>query len=68
MRNIPKKKVIAARNLEDWTKFTSQNNDKTNIFFEQNKFFFKRDIFVLPCGMATRINSQLLVYRLYRSV
>jgi hypothetical protein len=27
---MPKKKVIAARNLKDWTKFTSQINRTTN--------------------------------------
>jgi hypothetical protein len=28
MSVIPKKKVIAAGNLKDWTKFTTQINDK----------------------------------------
>ena len=27
---MPKKKVIAARNLKDWTKFTTQINETTN--------------------------------------
>ena len=39
---IPKKKVIAARNLKDWTKFTTQNNEKQ----KKEKFLTRQ--FVLP--------------------
>jgi hypothetical protein len=39
---MPNKKVIAPRNLKDWTKFTTQSMRKQN----QLKFFC--DIFVLP--------------------
>jgi hypothetical protein len=30
-KEMPKKKVIAERNLEHWTKFTTQINDKKQI-------------------------------------
>jgi len=49
---MPKKKVIAARNLgvlKDWTKFTIQNNEnkKRKTSFTAN--FRKRVVFVLNC-------------------
>jgi len=39
---MPKKKVIASRNLKDWTKFTTQINETTR------KKFLKRNNFELP--------------------
>ena len=36
---MSKKKVIAVRNLKNWTKFTTHNNEKENQFFLSKNWF-----------------------------